>query len=348
MKILAIQGSPRGKAGNTEFVLHEFLKGAESVGARSETIYLKEKKIKPCKGCFTCWTTTPGLCAIKDDMAELMRKVRECDIIIYATPLYYYNMTAQLKAFQDRLLPLLDPHLIKKGDTYRHPQRYEHSRKMVLLSNCGFPETTHFDGLRHVFRQFDTTPLIGEILVPAGELLKQENLRSQRTAIYKAIFQAGVELIKEGRVSEKTEKIIQDPIFSTDDIAAMGNLWWDSYLSGKAEGKPQVSKIYDIRLILRVMAIAFNPAVDCNLNAVIQFSVTGKQPGEWFLAIKNGHCTFNEGVSKQPSLTIKTPSEIWLAIANKEIDGQQAFVKGKYTAEGDMELMMNMKNLFMK
>ena len=64
MKILAIQGSPRGKEGNTEIILNEFLSGAVSAGAKAETVYLKQKKIKPCLGCYTCWTKTPGVCAI--------------------------------------------------------------------------------------------------------------------------------------------------------------------------------------------------------------------------------------------------------------------------------------------
>jgi len=171
MKILAIQGSPRPKVSNTELLLQEFLKGALSAGAQAETIYLKEKKIKPCLGCFTCWTKTPGVCAIKDDMAELLLKVRECDIIVYATPLYNYNMTALLKAFQERMLPLLDPHIIKVGNAHRHPTRYETKRKMVLISNCGFPEVKHFDGMRKVFQTMEENgyvPLVGEILVPAG------------------------------------------------------------------------------------------------------------------------------------------------------------------------------------
>ncbi|NWF91859.1 MAG: SCP2 sterol-binding domain-containing protein, partial [Syntrophaceae bacterium] len=62
MKILAIQGSPRPKASNTEVLLQEFLKGARSQGAETETIYLKEKKIHSCIGCYTCWTKTPGVC----------------------------------------------------------------------------------------------------------------------------------------------------------------------------------------------------------------------------------------------------------------------------------------------
>src|SRR5512144_2435297 len=128
MKILAIQGSPRPKTSNTEILLQQFLKGAQSQGAETETIYLKEKEIRFCVGCFTCWTKTPGVCVFKDDMPELLEKVRSCDIIVYATPLYNYNMTAVMKAFQERLLPLMDPHFEKVGDRYHHPQRYAVSR----------------------------------------------------------------------------------------------------------------------------------------------------------------------------------------------------------------------------
>lgn len=350
MKILAIQGSPRPKVSNTELLLQEFLKGALSAGAQAETIYLKEKKIKPCLGCFTCWTKTPGVCAIKDDMAELLLKVRECDIIVYATPLYNYNITALLKAFQERMLPLLDPHIIKVGNAHRHPTRYETKRKMVLISNCGFPEVKHFDGMRKVFQTMEENgyvPLVGEILVPAGELLRQEALRGMSKKIFEAVFRAGVEVVRDGRVSKETEEIVQKPVLPAEEIVAMANLFWDSKIAGdQVARKGNANAIGDMRLILRGMAAMYNPQVKPGLKAVVQFEVTGKQTGNWFLAIENDKCTFNEGSHSHPTVTIKTPSEVWLAIVNKEIDGQQAFLEGKYKAEGDMTLMMNMKNLF--
>ena len=173
IKILAVQGSPRPKSSNTEVLLREFLEGAKSQGAEAETVYLKEKNIHPCVGCFTCWTKTPGICVFKDDMPGILEKVRACDILVYATPLYNYSMTAYLKIFQERSLPLLDPHFVKEDGIYRHPQRYPNNRKMVLVSTCGFPEISHFDALRHIFRKVEKAggvPLIGELLVPAAEM----------------------------------------------------------------------------------------------------------------------------------------------------------------------------------
>ncbi len=349
LKILAIQGSPRPKASNTEILLQEFLKGAQSQEAETETIYLKDKDIHSCVGCYTCWAKTPGVCTFKDDMPELLEKVRDCDLLVYATPLYNFNMTSLLKAFQERLLPLLDPHLVKSGDVYHHPQRYEVNWKMVLISTCGFPEISHFDGLRHVFRHIERNggvPIIGELLMPAGELLKQEGLRENIQGVLQASYRAGVEVVRGGRVLKETEMQIQKPILTPDELAEMANLWWDSHLEGVTQGKPTQGKIEDMRLLLRGMAATFNSKAAGDLKATIQFEVTGKQTGNWFLSIENGKCAFHEGKVNDPNLTIQTPSEVWLAIANQELDGQQAFMEGKYMAAGDMSLLMRMKNLF--
>jgi multimeric flavodoxin WrbA/putative sterol carrier protein len=350
IKILAVQGSPRPKESNTEILLQEFLKGAQSQGAETETIYLKEKEIHSCIGCYTCWTKTPGVCVFKDDMPDLLEKVRHCDIIVYATPLYIFNMTSLLKAFQERLLPLLDPHLVKRGETYTHSARYKKDVKMVLISNCGFPEVSHFDSLRHLFRKLEQVghiPLVGELLMPAGELLKQKALRDKIQGVLQASYRAGIEVVRDGRVSKETEAEIQKPLMAPEEMAEMANLWWDSQLQGIAQGTPQEGpRVEDMKLLFKGMALTFNAQAAGDLKATIQFEVAGKQPGNWFLSIENGKCTYHEGKDNSPTLTIKTPSEVWLAIANREIGGQQAFMEGKYTAHGDIGLLMRMKSLF--
>jgi multimeric flavodoxin WrbA len=235
MKILAAQGSPRPKVSNTEILLQEFLSGARSAGAETETVYLQEKKIHPCVGCFTCWVKTPGVCIFKDDMPELLEKVRGCDILVYAFPLYNYNMTAIMKAFQERLLPLVHPHFVKTGVVYRHPPRYAMNRKMVLISNCGFPEISHFDGIRQVFRHMEKSsgaPLIGELLMPAGQLLRVEPLKEKTQVVLQAAHRAGVEVVRDGRVAGETEAQIHKPIFSADQLAGMANQIWDRLLQG--------------------------------------------------------------------------------------------------------------------
>jgi multimeric flavodoxin WrbA len=234
MKILAVQGSPRSpKVSNTEILLQQFLRGAESEGAETETIYLREKKITHCIGCFSCWFKHPGICAFKDDMPALLEQAKECDILVYATPLYSYNMTGLLKIFIDRLLPADDPHFIKDEGIYRHPARYGKERKIVLISNCGLPEASHFDGLRRVFRQIEhasKNPLVGEILMPAGPLLTNEFFKSKIKIILDAVYKAGGELVCEGKVSKETELLIQKPLVPEDEYATMVNAIFDGEL----------------------------------------------------------------------------------------------------------------------
>ncbi|MDD5617283.1 MAG: flavodoxin family protein [Candidatus Methanoperedens sp.] len=103
MKIVGISGSPRAK-GNTEILVHEALKAASELGAKTEFIALSGKKIKPCNGCGTCRTDkSKGICAIKDDdVPRIYEAVKEADGIIVASPVYFLSITAQLKALFDR------------------------------------------------------------------------------------------------------------------------------------------------------------------------------------------------------------------------------------------------------
>ena len=85
MKILSVNGSPKGPSSNTDLILKSFLEGAAQAGAATETIYLKDHIIQHCLGCFNCWGKTAGSCVQDDDMAILLKKFRLADVIVYAT-----------------------------------------------------------------------------------------------------------------------------------------------------------------------------------------------------------------------------------------------------------------------
>jgi arsenate reductase (thioredoxin) len=101
MFMLGLQGSPR-KKGNTQFLLKTFMNEAEEIGVRTQVIKVSEKNIVPCKGCGFC--EKKGRCITQDDdmTREIYPLLREADVIVLASPVYFYNVTAQLKALIDR------------------------------------------------------------------------------------------------------------------------------------------------------------------------------------------------------------------------------------------------------
>jgi arsenate reductase (thioredoxin) len=100
MLILGLQGSPR-KKGNTNFLLSAFLQAAEGRGATTRTIRVVERNILPCKEYVVC--EKKGYCPIDDDMAsEIFGLLRQAEVVVLASPIFFYNMTAQLKALVDR------------------------------------------------------------------------------------------------------------------------------------------------------------------------------------------------------------------------------------------------------
>jgi Multimeric flavodoxin WrbA len=101
-KVLILSSSPR-KNGNSEILCDKFMKGAEEAGNQVEKISLHEKNIHYCTGCGVCNTTHK--CVQTDDMAEILDKMLAADVIVMATPVYFYTMNAQMKTLIDRAVP---------------------------------------------------------------------------------------------------------------------------------------------------------------------------------------------------------------------------------------------------
>ncbi len=123
--VLIISSSLRGGS-NSEILAHEAERGAKDAGNVVEFLSLKGKDIKFCIGCLSCQQTHK--CILKDDMADLIGKVQNADAIIFATPIYYYEMSGQLKTFLDRCNPLYSQEN-KFKDVYLITSAYDSSEK---------------------------------------------------------------------------------------------------------------------------------------------------------------------------------------------------------------------------
>lgn len=102
-KILVLCTSPRA-GGNSEILAEEFMKGASEAGHDLEKICLYDKKIEFCKGCLACQKTEN--CILKDDAAAIIERLRQADVVVFSTPIYFYEMSGQMKTLLDRTNPL--------------------------------------------------------------------------------------------------------------------------------------------------------------------------------------------------------------------------------------------------
>lgn len=102
-KVLIIKTSLRAKS-NSDILADKVVDGAKDAGHDVEVISLKDKTVGFCKGCLACQTTQK--CVIKDDAVEIAEKVKDVDTLVFVTPIYYYEMSGQMKTLLDRLNPL--------------------------------------------------------------------------------------------------------------------------------------------------------------------------------------------------------------------------------------------------
>jgi len=235
MKIIVINAAPRMEKGNTQVVLNPLLVGIRGAGARVDIALLAKKKITPCIGCFTCYAKTPGRCVHKDDMEALKDRIRAADMLVLATPVYLDGMTSYAKIFVDRLVTFLDPHFISNGAGLRHPLRQRFPEKLFLVSICGYPGLHNFDPLVfHVQRIAHNlhSEFCGALLRPAAfSMLLAKKYPERVKAILDATRAAGEQLVKEGRVAQKTLDEVAGDICTSEELMATANSYWDRELS---------------------------------------------------------------------------------------------------------------------
>ena len=166
-KVLVISTSIRNNS-NSEILAKELAKGAADAGHEVQFVSLKNKKIGFCMGCFACQKI--GQCVIKDDAIEITKQICDSDVIVWATPIYYYEMAGQMKTMIDRANSL-----------YSSDYKF---REVYFLSVAAEDEETTpqraLSGLEGWIDCFEHVELKGNLFVGGvnepGEILKNEKL----------------------------------------------------------------------------------------------------------------------------------------------------------------------------
>lgn len=345
MKILALNSSPRtGGESLTELMLGHLTAGMTAAGAKVEIVNLREKTIKNCIGCFTCWTKTPGKCLHKDDMsAELFPKWLASDLVVYASPLYIHKMNAAMSAFIERTLPVVLPFFEHDGEKTLHPLRQK-VPAAVWLSVCGFPEPFEFDAFSDFIRRtgHKDTPLVAEIYRPAASFMTHfEDLRND---ILEATHTAGQELVRSRKISPKTMARITQPLTDAKTFATLGNIFWKTCIAEKVTPrefgeKKMVPRPDSVESFMLLLSMSLNAKAAGDQTVILQFIFPDGPGMACYFEIKNGNVTARKAKPDRPDITIETPFELWLDIMTGKADGMQMFLAQKYRVSGDLELM---------
>lgn len=167
MKILALQGSPRLR-GNTALLLSQFINGAEAAGAEVDVINLQEENIHPCDVCDMCQCGEKQFCVYNDSMRAVMKKVKEADALVLATPVWWTGASSLTKIFLDRL--------------YGYRTREYFGGKGIYLI------TTYFDNHPHD-QPLPGADIVGYVIQSVADFTGMEFLGHLRSAVIGSVLE---------------------------------------------------------------------------------------------------------------------------------------------------------------
>ncbi len=148
MKIVCLLGSPR-TGGNSSILASRFLATAAGLGAETRAFELNRLNYRGCQGCYACKTTLDS-CIVQDDLTAVLEAVHAADVVVLATPVYYGDISGQLKCFIDRTFSYLVPDYV----TNPNPSRLPPGKKLVFIITQGNPDRKLFEDIYPRYDKF--------------------------------------------------------------------------------------------------------------------------------------------------------------------------------------------------
>lgn len=179
-KIVALLGSPRAN-GNSSAIAGRFMKSAKKYGGKTKTYSLNKLKFRGCQACMMCKKKLDR-CALKDDLEPVLDDIRDADVLVLATPVYFADITAQMKMFIDRTFSYYVPDFLNKPV----PSRLSPGKQLVFIQTQAQPEENFFNDIYpkyeffFQFLGFKDNHLIRVTGVnEEGDAVKQESIMNQ-------------------------------------------------------------------------------------------------------------------------------------------------------------------------
>ena len=247
MKIVIVNGSPRGQKSNSIRLSRAFVEGLGRVcPVECEELTLSEMNIEPCIGCLNCWKRTPGKCFKTDDAGPAIEKVMQADLVIWSFGLYYYSLPGILKNFLDRQvqtrLPIMKDRTDGKGNGI-HTSRYDTSKQRhMLISTCGF--YTYKGNYESVKDQFDymlgvanyTTLFCGE-----GEMFPVPYLKERVETYLGYVAEAGEDYGRYGTILPATREKLDELLMPKEEFEKAGNSYYE-HCARKAKEREEAAR----------------------------------------------------------------------------------------------------------
>ncbi len=345
MNILVINGSPKGRGSNTYKLTSAFLEGIKQKAGDTpiRELHISSLNIKPCLGCFSCWSKTPGKCCIQDDMSEVIQNMLWADITVWSFPLYYFSVPGPLKNLMDRQLPMVLPFMEEsegQAGSGGHPSRYDMSgKRAVVISTCGFYTAKgNYDGVRSLFDHLYGPGKYTSIFCGQGELFRVPELSSVTGKYLSDVKQSGREYA-DGGISEKTRELLNRLLLPRETFEACADASWGISPSDGPAADSQAEKASDALIFTRQMAALYNKENYPGKDIVLEMRYTDIGESYQILLEKDGSHVFTDG-SLTATTIIETPLKVWRSIASEEISGEEALIQGLYKVKGDFSTML--------
>ena len=346
MKVLVINGSPKGEGSNTWKLTRAFVDGIRDQlgegGMELRVASVRELNIQPCLGCFSCWRNEQGACCLHDDMAGVIADRVWADVTVWSFPLYYFGVPGPLKNLIDRQLPMSLPFMEQRADGVgngSHPARYDLSGKRnVVVSTCGFfTAEGNYDAVRAQFDHLCGRGNYEEVLCGQGELFRVPELAQRTDAYLRLVRRAGAEFAR-GGIGADTQRELGQLLFPRETFEAMADASWGiSRETGEAEDEA-VS-------FTRQMAALYNPASFDGTTRVLEMDYSDRGVRCCIVLGADAARVVTDG-SVTPTTSVHTPFTVWQDIAQGKLSGSGALAQHLYSVTGDFELMMRWDEFF--
>ena len=342
MKVLLINGSPKGERSNSLKLASSFIDGLkEKENIELTKINLIEKNIKQCLGCFSCWKSESHQCVLKDDMVSLLPLFIEADIVIYSFPLYSFSLPGLMKNLVDRLLPLYEPFMVDRNDGFGnggHKCRYDLSKqRIVLISTCGFYTSKgNYTSVIDMFNLLKGKNGYTSIFVGQGELFSVPALKERTSQYLEIVKKAGNEFI-DGKITEETRKELDTYLYPKEVFETMADASWGISKEGE--------KVDEGYVFLKQMGALYDKSSYAGKDLIVIFELTDINK-EYEIILSKDKADILDKDFLPYTTKISTPLSVWKEIGEGKIRGDQALFEGKYKVDGDFSLMMNWGKYF--